>query len=350
MSGEFDFIELIRERAARCMDRSMGGSADLSTGIGDDAAIIVEQAGRETLLTVDLLVEDIDFRLEYAIPRWLGHKALAVSLSDVASMGGKPRFALLTLGIPPALVPRAANDHGYQFWEGFFDGYFELAGLHQVTLIGGDISATPERLTIDSFLVGHCQRGKAIRRNGAKVGESIYVTGELGGSAVGLRMLLSGERAELNRTDLLQSALCAHLAPVPRVDFGRLLGESQLVSAMIDVSDGLTSDLAHICMASGVGAIIDYTSVPLSPMLDLVEYSQADRFEFAIGGGEDFELLFTAPAAAEDRLRELAGPSLRLSRIGKIVGSEASGRPLLSLEGDGPMRPLNVRGFNHFSP
>ncbi|MEK7830632.1 MAG: AIR synthase related protein, partial [Acidobacteriota bacterium] len=188
MPSEFDFIKQIQRKAAA------QSAADLVLGIGDDAAIWREQSGRESLVTVDLLVEDVDFKLEYAPPRWLGHKALAVSLSDIAAMGGAPKFSLLTLSIPPNLKSQIPNLKFENFWEEFFAGYFELAAKHGVALIGGDISSAPDRLTIDSVVIGQCQVGRAVRRDGAKVGDAIYVTGSIGASAVGLKLLLSGER------------------------------------------------------------------------------------------------------------------------------------------------------------
>lgn len=345
MNGEFDFIEKIREKAGR-------GPAiipDLRLGIGDDTAILSEESGRETLITVDLLVEEIDFRLEYAIPRWLGHKALAVSLSDIAAMGGSPRFALLTLGIPSSLIPREANDGAGRFWEEFFDGYFDLAHRHGVTLIGGDISATPDRLSIDSIVLGQCQAGRAIRRSGARVGEAIYLTGEIGASATGLRLLLAGERARQPFDGAVQLALRAHLAPHPRVELGRRLGRSGLVGAMIDVSDGLAQDLGHLCEESGVGAVIESREVPLSPCLELLQLEERERFALAVSGGEDFELLFTAAPEAEEQLRMMAGTELRLSRIGTITERGAAGSTLITLAGDGPPRPLPTRGHNHFA-
>src|SRR5215813_7851498 len=152
MQSEFEFIKRIRDQAAKASAR------DLVLGIGDDAAILREREGRETLVTVDLLIEEIDFKLEYAPPRLLGHKALAVSLSDIAAMGGAPAFSLLTLGIPKqSKIPNLKSDI---FWEEFFAGYFELAEKHSVRLIGGDISSTPDCLTIDSIVIGHCQAGK----------------------------------------------------------------------------------------------------------------------------------------------------------------------------------------------
>ena len=343
MNGEFDFIERIRDRVRN----GPGGSPDLVCGIGDDAAIIAQETGRESLITVDLLVEDVDFKLEYGAPRQLGHKALAVSLSDIAAMGGTPRFSLLTLGIPPQLRPRPQDDMTASFWEEFFAGYFSLARRFEVTLIGGDISSTPERMTIDSIVIGSCQSGMAIKRSGAMIGDAIYVTGELGASAAGLRTLLAtpGRRLIDYEADARWPALCAHLEPVPRVDAGRRIGESRLAHSMIDISDGLAQDLGHICEQSNVGAIIDRESIPVSPLLSLVSDSADERFRLAASGGEDFELLFTAAPESEEPLRRLVGPDLPLTRIGTIT--ERGETPVLLREREG-VRPLDLCGYNHF--
>jgi thiamine-monophosphate kinase len=349
MNGEFDFIKRIRERVAH----GAGAGADLRCGIGDDAAIIGQRSGRETLITVDLLVEEIDFRLEYAVPRWLGHKALAVSLSDIAAMGGRPEFALLTLGIPPHLTSRHGGDPAAHFWDGFFDGYFALADRHGVALIGGDISANPDRLTIDSIVMGSCESGRAVRRTGARTGEAIYVTGRLGASAVGLRRLLRGERVVAGEETLEQEALRAHLAPTPRVEFGRRLGESGLAGAMIDISDGLGQDLAHLCTESGVGAVLERRAIPVAACLalpGLPDLNEEERFELAVSGGEDFELLFTAAPEAEGRLRELAGPDLRLTRIGRIVARPSPPvLPPVMINDGKTLRPLHAGGYDHFA-
>src|SRR5215813_7851497 len=176
MQSEFEFIKRIRDQATK-RQAPADIKEDLMFGVGDDAAILREREGRETLITADMLVEEIDFKLEYAPPRLLGHKALAVSLSDIAAMGGAPAFSLLTLGIPKqSQIPNLKSDI---FWEEFFAGYFELAEKHSVRLIGGDISSTPDCLTIDSIVIGHCQAGKAVHRGGAKVGDAIYLTGAI---------------------------------------------------------------------------------------------------------------------------------------------------------------------------
>src|SRR5499427_10031143 len=228
MQSEFDFIKRIRDQAAE------SSATDLVFGVGDDAAVLREREGRETLVTVDLLVEDVDFKLEYAPPRLLGHKALAVSLSDIAAMGGAPAFSLLTLGIPKR--SQISNLKSDIFWEEFFAGYFALAEEHSVALIGGDLSSTPDRLTLDSIMIGHCRAGGAVRRGGAKVGDAIYLTGTVGASSAGLRLLLDGARVNEGEDSLKQSALLAHLRPAPRVAFGRRIGERGLAHSMIDVS------------------------------------------------------------------------------------------------------------------
>ncbi|MFN0112231.1 MAG: thiamine-phosphate kinase [Blastocatellia bacterium] len=357
MPSEFDFIKQIQQKAAA------QSAADLVFGIGDDAAIWREQSGRESLITVDLLVEDVDFKLEYAPPRWLGHKALAVSLSDIAAMGGAPKFSLLTLAIPRNLESRISNLKFETFWEEFFAGYFELAAKHGVALIGGDISSAPDKLMIDSIVIGQSQAGQAIRRDGAKVGNGIYVTGSIGASAVGLKLALDGERVGENvrssafrrsrlqppeggTTNAIESAIRAHLKPEPRVEFGRRLGELRLATAMIDVSDGLAQDLSHLCEASGVGAVIDFEAVPIAEEVGLILSDAAQAFEFAVSGGEDFELLFTADQNREVDLMALAADcQLRLTRIGEVTEHSL---PVAVLTHTGEVKPLSIRGFDHF--
>jgi thiamine-monophosphate kinase len=336
MNSEFAFINHLRPLAARRAD-------DLVCGIGDDTAIIAGRSGRETLVTADLLIEDIHFKSAYTPFQCLGHKSLAVSLSDIAAMGGAPRFALLTLGVPKSL----SDD---QQWEEFFAGYFALADRHGVTLIGGDTCAAPDRLTIDSIVLGECERGKAVRRNGARPGDMIYLTGEIGGSAAGLELLRRGERFG-EGDDLLQRALRRHLRPQPRVEFGRLVGKSGLAHAMIDVSDGLAQDLAHICEESGVAAITDYEAVPVAAEMRLITDTEQDAFEIAISGGEDYELLLTASCDGEDTLMEIARRcKLSLTRIGEIVALHPAvhDSPLLLRRGQ-DTQPLSARGYDHFA-
>ncbi len=340
MQSEFDFIKRIRDQAAKA------SAQDLVFGIGDDAAILREREGRETLVTVDLLVEGIDFKLEYAPPRLLGHKALAVSLSDIAAMGGAPAFSLLTLGVPKQ--PQISNLKSDSFWEEFFAGYFALAEEHSVTLIGGDLSSTPDHVTIDSIVIGHCQAGGAVRRSGAKVGDSIYLTGSIGASAAGLKLLLDGARVNENENSLTQSALRAHLSPEPRVALGQRIGERGLAHSMIDVSDGLAQDLLRICEESAAAAIVDFDSAPLANEVGLISKEPEMAFEFAVQGGEDFELLLTASGDDEVELFEIAARcGVRLSRIGEIISAHQTRSRLLLCRG-GEVKPLSIHGFDHF--
>jgi thiamine-monophosphate kinase len=344
MQSEFDFIKRIRDQAAKRQ------TADLVLGIGDDAAILREREHRETLVTVDLLVEEIDFKLEYAPPRFLGHKALAVSLSDIAAMGGAPAFSLLTIGIPKRF--QISNPESRIFFEEFFEGYFALAEKHSVALIGGDISSTPDRLAIDSIVIGHCRAGQSVRRGGAKPGDAIYLTGAAGASGAGLKLLLNGARVNDKEDSLTQSALRAHLKPEPPLTFGRRIADRGLAHSMIDVSDGLAQDLLRICEESRVAAIIDFDSVPVANEAGLISREPGEAFDFAVQGGEDFELLLTASGSDEAELLEIAaGCGVRLSRIGEILSADrqadqARPRPLLRRGGE--IRPLPVEGFDHF--
>ncbi|MCI0662883.1 MAG: thiamine-phosphate kinase [Acidobacteria bacterium] len=336
MKSEFELINRIRDQVAGRID------LDLVLGIGDDAAILREQTGRETLVTVDFLVEEIDFKLEYTPPRWLGHKALATSLSDIAAMGGRPRYSLLTLGISRTGLK---SD---KFWGEVFEGYFALAGKYGVILIGGDISSTPDRLAIDSIVIGHCRQGKAIRRSRAIVGDDVFVTGKIGASAIGLKMLEMGARVDEREEGLLQSALRAHLRPEPRVLFGTLIGELDLAHAMIDVSDGLAQDLRRICEESDVDAIIDRYLVPLADESILLTDDPETAFSFAMSGGEDFELVLTASRKSERKLMKLAEDcQVVLTRIGEITEKSKDSAKVL-LRQNGQVKPILYGGFDHF--
>lgn len=340
--SEFAFIERIRARAAQ----SYRTATELTLGIGDDTAIFQPRPGHELLVTTDLLVEDVDFKLSYAVPRWLGHKVLHVSLSDIAAMGGQPRYALLSLAIPAKSSLASASSS--QFWEEFFDGYFAAAESCGVTLIGGDISATPHGLALDSCVIGACPTGAAVRRNGARVGDAIYVTGEIGGSTAGLQLLLGGAQVDQTAATLAQAALRRHLRPQAQVEFGQRLGASGLAHALIDVSDGLAQDLAHLCRASGVSAELDLTVIPVAASVALLADTRAEQVQLALNGGEDYELLFTAAADAEPALQQLAQAcAVPLTRLGVIRAARAEA-PVFIRHAD-ELVPLSSRGFDHFS-
>ena len=350
--GEFDFIKRLRRQEHKRL-KSPAAHSSLHThhssllfGIGDDAAVIRQRAGLETVVTADLLVEGVDFDLRRfpTDPRDLGHKALAVSLSDVAAMGARPRFCLLAVGLPETL------------WRGdflrqFYAGARALARRHGVQIIGGDLSRTTERVVVDSVVLGEARRGRTVMRGGARPGDQLFVTGALGGAAAGLRLLenLAGVNRRRGAPPRLTAAerrlVRRQTRPDPRVEWGLWLGEHRLASAMIDLSDGLSSDLAHLCREGGVGARVEAERLPLDPSLARAAGSLpgADPLALALDGGEDFELLFAVRPRHVPKLpRELGG--VGVTRVGEVTA--ARGR--VSLFADGRARPLRPGGFEHF--
>jgi len=311
--SEFDFIASLRQRVTA----SVLKSESLISGIGDDAAVFRSGAGKETVITADLLVEDIDFRRTTTPPFLLGHKALAVSLSDIAAMGARPLWSLVSIGVPEDVWQT-------EFVDQFYGGLLELANHYGVQLIGGDTSRTNENIVIDSVVAGECAPGTAVMRSGASSGDQIFVTGSLGAAAAGLRLIERGAHlAEQNLGDedsqKLDHVLIRQLRPEPRVGWGIVLGEERLATAMIDLSDGLSSDLNRLCDASGVGALIDSSLLPIdNRVVELCGRRALDPLQLALHGGEDFELLFTVKPTDVPRLpRRVDG--VEIKRIGEIA-------------------------------
>ena len=311
MRSEFDFINSIRKRV----------TSSIVTGIGDDAAVFRSNSGKETVVSVDLLIEDMDFRRTTTPPYLLGHKALAVSLSDLAAMGSRPLSALVSIGVPEDVWQT-------DFVDRLYDGWLDLANRYGVQLIGGDTSRAHEHIVIDSIAIGECSAGMAVKRSGATAGDHIFVTGSLGAAAAGLRLIERGAHlAEQNLADedsqKLDHVLLRQLRPDPRVGWGMVLGEEKLATAMIDLSDGLSSDLNHLCEASSVGALIDSSSLPIDErVVDLCGRRALDPLQLALHGGEDFELLFTVKPENVARLpRRVDG--VEIKRIGTIQSSSA---------------------------
>ena len=307
MRSEFDFINSIRQRV----------TSSLITGIGDDAAVFRSNSGKETIVSVDLLIEDIDFRRTTTPPYLLGHKALAVSLSDLAAMGSRPLSALISIGVPE-------NIWKTDFVDRMYDGWLDLANRYGVQLIGGDTSRAHEHIVIDSIAIGECSAGMAVKRAGASPGDQIFVTGSLGAAAAGLRLIERGAHlAEQNLGDedsqKLDHVLLRQLRPEPRVGWGIVLGEERLATAMIDLSDGLSSDLNHLCDESKVGALIDASLLPIDErVVELCGRRALDPLQLALHGGEDFELQFTVKSESVVRLpRRVDG--IEITRIGEIA-------------------------------
>ena len=298
--GEFGFIDFIRSNFP---------DPEGMTGIGDDCAVMPSGEG-ELLFSTDLLMEGVHFLRNESSPEDVGWKAAAVNLSDIAAMGGTPIATFLSIALP--------KDAQGEWADRFIEGYTEISRQFDVPLLGGDTTSSLRDIAVNVGVLGRCPSGRRLMRNGAKVGETIYVTGPLGDSAGGLQAILKG----IERTEEVTRLIERHKRPVPRIEAGRILMESGKAGAMMDISDGIGSDLRHIMKASGVGAVIDLERLPLSPELVSVCKEQGwDIYEMATSGGEDFELMFTAPAELENELEIAVYP------IGKIVpGNELSWR------------------------
>lgn len=336
--NEFDFLKKLRERV-----RAGGSSAGLICGIGDDAAVLSSPADHRVVITADLLIEGVDFRLDTTRPNLLGHKALAVSLSDIAAMGARPRWALLSIAVTEAVWQS-------DFLDQFYEGFFQLADRLGVKLIGGDLSKTDAEIAVDSVVLGEVSSGQEILRSGARPGDQIYVTGFLGDAAAGLRLLERGARIQTNSTGRRESNSVDHLLlrqlqPEPRVGWGILLGEQQLATSMIDISDGLSSDLNHLCDESGVGALVEASRLPIDSVVrEICGRRALDPLMLALHGGEDYELLFTvAPANASRLPKRVDGVSV--TRIGEI---KEAGEGVRISEG-AKVWKLEPGGWEHFS-
>lgn len=304
-------------------------------GIGDDCAAVSPKGTGHLLWTVDTLVEGVHFDLSYITLAQLGWKALAVNLSDIAAMGGEPRHALFSLGWPPERDPARALM--------LADGLARAAREYGVAVIGGDTVASPGQLAVTITLLGRAPARRMLRRAGARVGDLIYVTGELGEAAAGLQTLK--RRPDLD-AHLKQALVAAFLAPKPQLAAGRLLAAQSLASAAIDLSDGVASDLYHLCRASRVGAAIPAAAVPISPrVLAAAPYLKADPLRLALMGGEDYHLLFTSPPPKAVRLSTaFAGAGLPPPLLlGEIVAGDR-----VSLFGAPGEVDISGAGYDHF--
>ncbi|NIQ37967.1 MAG: thiamine-phosphate kinase [Proteobacteria bacterium] len=287
--GEFGLIRRIRGRYSKSSDRVL-------CGMGDDAATLNLPSDSLTLVTTDTLIEDVHFTLKGTIPYFLGAKALAVNLSDIAAMGGTPSFFLLSLGLP--------GSYPLSFVDRFYRGVSHVAEAYDVFLVGGDLTAA-STFMISAVVIGHCAPDKIIYRKGARPGDHIFVTGPLGDSALGLRILhkrglgprdfAADGKTRGKEKDLL-GLIRRHLAPPPPVHKGRKIAALGCATSMIDISDGLLADLGHLTEESRVGANLWVDQIPLSRAFKKLAPSYCVRpIDLALGGGEDYELLFTAP-------------------------------------------------------
>jgi thiamine-monophosphate kinase len=332
---EFEFIKSLRQQTAT-------EHPGLVLGIGDDAAVLSNQPDQETVVTTDLLVEDIDFRRSTTPAVLLGHKSLAVSLSDIAAMGARPRWTLISIGLPQGIWHT-------DFLQEFYDGLLDLAQRYDVQLIGGDTSRTEDKIVINSTVIGECKTGAAIKRSGANTGDQIFVTGSLGASGGGLRLIergahLAGQNFTESETHRLDHLLLRHLRPEPRVGWGMVLGQEQLATAMIDLSDGLSSDLNHLCEESSSGALVKSNLLPIdSQVVELCGRRALDPLQLALHGGEDFELLFTVcPENVAKLPRRVDG--VAITQIGEIVDKDKS----VKISEGSHVWNLKPGGWQHF--
>jgi thiamine-monophosphate kinase len=294
----------------------------VSLGMGDDAALVRPGRGREIVLTCDWFLEGTHFLRDAYPADSVGWKCLARAVSDVAAMGGVPRCFLLSLALPKELI-------GGAWLDGFLGGLKRAASRFGCELAGGDTTARREVL-INVTVVGEVLRGRAVRRAGARVGDVIYVSGRLGEAELGLRLLRSGKR-------LNDARVRKHLYPEPQVELGQWLGERRVATAMMDLSDGLSSDLGRLCIASGVGALVDSARLPV------VRAAGPDALELALHGGDDYELLFTVAKRDVGRVpRSLGG--VGITAIGEIT----RGREVMVVGESGRRQLLKAGGWDPF--
>lgn len=331
LTNEFDVIEEIRGVLGKPSSRVI-------LGIGDDAAV-TKPLGGKPVFTIDTMVEGVHFDLAYTAPRELGHKALAVNLSDLAAMGATPSYALVSLGLKQEM-----NEH---FVTELYEGMKALAKKHSVDIIGGNLVQSPLTFIIDVVAIGQVAKN-FFPRSGAKVGDVVAVTGRLGSSAAGLNCLRKLGRHEIKEMEAkLGECLTDHLMPEPRVEESLALQKLGGVTSMIDISDGLAKELHHIAKASGVGFLIKEKAIPVSKStLSAAEFLGTKAMPWALYGGEDYELLFTAkkkswPAIAKF-FQKKRWP---LSLLGEVTPAKLGVR----IEGtEGSVGKLEGRGWNHF--
>jgi thiamine-monophosphate kinase len=328
--GEFSLIASIRHR--------MEGNypPEVTLGIGDDCVVLQPQVGMEWVITTDTQVEDVHFRRAWLTPYQIGWRAMAVNLSDIAAMGAQPFGALAALALPATTE--------VTFFDQLINGLCDLGLRYQCPLIGGNLARDPAHLSLTLTVLGHVPRGHSVLRRGARAGDEIWISGQLGGSAAGLRTFLQTIRL----SDLVSTALRQrYTQPQPRVREAIFLRASGCLTSMIDLSDGLAGDLGHVCDESGVGAQVEAAALPLQAgVREVAAVLGEDPMELGLRGGEDFELCCTArPGMLSPLLDEFrAQYGIGLTRVGSIT----SERALRLVHADGSQTPLSPQAFDHF--
>ncbi len=333
--GEFGLIKAIHQLFGKT-------SRSVAKGIGDDAAIIRIDAQRTLLITTDLLTEGIHFDLSYESLKDVGYRATVSSLSDIAAMGGTPQYGLVALSIPPSFTPTDVRT--------LYRGLMKPCQEFGVELIGGDTSASSSGLFLTVTVIGEGVKHNALRRDGAQVGDLLYLSGTIGDSCAGLHLLKTRvcKRPARKPNAIERFLIHRHLQPIARVHLGQALSRQGLATAAIDLSDGLSGDLYHLCLASRVGALLDLKALPLSSQLRTFSTGhQLDPFQLGLAGGEDYELAFTVSPHHRDKVRTLSKRlNLPLTCVGEMTPGSAGVRLKLP---DGSHRKLFRRSFDHFA-
>jgi thiamine-monophosphate kinase len=331
-AGERALIDHIRRRLPP-------PPSPLIVGPGDDAAVFEPERGALQVLTTDALVEGIHFNRRFSSPADVGYRAIAVNVSDIAAMGARPEYALLSFILPEGWT---MDD-----LDGLLDGLLEAASEYRITIAGGNISRSPGPLVVDVTATGSVRPRKLLRRDGGKPGDALYVTGTIGAAAAGLGWLRQGSDAA--PTDLgthdPTNLVRRYLRPEARVRMGMLLGRNKAASACMDLSDGLADAVRQIAEASGTGALVDGTSLPIDAAANAWFTKQGvDPVQSALGGGDDYELLFTVPRKFRGRLRavQTAARGLQVTRIGELTADRSIRMTRDGIESELP------RGYSHF--
>lgn len=328
--GEFGLIERIKTKFA-------DSNNNISIGIGDDACLIKPTVKKDILVTTDILLEGIHFDLSYTSFYQLGYKGLSVNISDIAAMGGLPRYLLISIGIPSNIETKDIDE--------LYEGIYELTKDADIYIVGGDTVRSKGSLFLSLTLIGEIEHNRAISRSGAKTGDKIFVTGRTGDSRAGLE-ILQGKAAM--RRSWSKSLVGRHLCPVPRLLEGRMLASERLASSMIDISDGLIADLNQICKESNTGALIYLDRLPVSK--ELYEYTKetgGNPIEYALNGGEDYELLFTVDKEKEEGINRMMMKKriMDCCCIGEIVPVN---REIMAIDKHGVIKRIKKQGYEHF--
>ena len=333
--GEFGLIRQLKQQWR-------SSSPWIVKGIGDDAAVLKARQGQQLLISTDAFVEGVHFDLAYQTPKEVGWRAGVANLSDIAAMGGTPLYLLVSMAIPTRIQPKHVR--------ALYRGLQDASGPYAVELIGGDTSASPSRIFLSLTIVGSVQATRALTRNRAEIGDRVYVTGTIGDANAGLRILQTHSKnsRRFSPSSTENFLIRRHVRPTPRIQVGQLLADRNIAHAAIDLSDGLSSDVGHICEESQVGAEIREQALPLSSQLRaFAQRNNLDPLELALQGGEDYELLFTAPAKHHQRVTHVSKrTNVPISWIGEIK-PETFGQQLALPEERN--QQLVKKGFEHFS-